>query len=122
MWYLKDINTQYLVYMAQVWAKAFYHSPAWKRTRAAYMRIAVDTPFGIVPMGMCERCYEEGKIVPAKVVHHREHLTPENISNPNVTLSFSNLQRLCQDCHAVAHRRSKPQRVAFDEFGNVVRG
>jgi len=106
--------------MAQDWAVAFYHSPAWLHNRKAYMGMSVDTPFGVVPPGMCERCYELGEMKPAKVVHHKTHLNPNNITDPNVTLSFDNFQRLCQDCHAVVHSGSEHTRARFDENGNVV--
>lgn len=81
----------------------------------------VDTPFGVVPPGMCELCYANGDVVPAKVVHHKVHLTPQNIGDPHVTLSFSNFQRLCQDCHALVHSGQERPRAAFDEHGNVIR-
>ena len=68
---------------------------------------------------MCERCFERGKLVPAKVVHHKEHLTPGNINDPRVTLAYENLQRLCQDCHAEVHSSSEPSRVVFNEDGTI---
>lgn len=106
--------------LAQEWAVAFYHSPAWLRNRKAYMGKAIDTPFGIVPPGLCERCYSMGIMRPAKVVHHKTHLSPENIGDPSVTLSFDNFERLCQDCHAVVHSGHERTRARFDEQGNVI--
>lgn len=85
------------------------------------MRLPIDSPWGIIPPLMCERCYEAGKLVPAKVVHHKVHLSPQNINDPNITLSFDNFQRLCQDCHAAVHSGQEPMRMSFDEHGNVVR-
>lgn len=108
--------------MARDFAKAFYKSGAWLRNRKLYMQQPLDTPFGIVPPGMCELCYADGKLVPAKVVHHKTHLSPQNINDPEVTLSFSNFQRLCQDCHALVHRGERPIRAKFDEYGNVIGG
>lgn len=58
---------------------------------------------------------------PAKVVHHKIHLTPQNISDPSVTLAFDNFQRLCQDCHAAVHTGYEPPRYTFDENGDIVR-
>lgn len=107
--------------MAREFAKAFYHSSAWRRNQAAYMRRAVETPFGTVPPYMCERCYEQGRLVPAKVVHHKVHLNPNNITNPEITLSFNNFMRLCQDCHAAVHSGTEAPRCSFDEHGNVIR-
>lgn len=106
--------------MAQDWAVAFYHSPAWLHNRKAYMGKPVDTPFGIVPPGLCERCYSLGIMRPAKVVHHKTHLNPDNISDPRVALSFDNFQRLCQDCHAYVHTGYEPPRYTFDADGNIL--
>lgn len=74
----------------------------------------------IVPPGMCERCFANGDWTPAKVVHHIIHLSPENIDDPHVALSYDNFQRLCQDCHAAVHTDSGEMRVTFDESGRVV--
>lgn len=132
--------------MAQDWAVAFYHSPAWLRNRKNYMDVAVDTdghvvmtsddggfywtdefgyqiPVGedyVVPPKMCERCFKRGYLTPAKVVHHITWLNPENINDPHVTLGYSNFMRLCQDCHAAVHAHEDESRVMFDEHGNVV--
>lgn len=104
--------------MAQEWAVAFYHSPQWLHNRKAYMERVVDTPYGLIPPLMCERCYANGKLTPAKVVHHVIHLTPENIGDPNISLSFDNFQRLCQDCHAAVHSGQEKPRCVFDADGN----
>lgn len=104
--------------MARDFARAFYHSQAWKDTRDAYFRSQ---------SGLCERCRRRGVATPGVIVHHIRHLTPENIGNPRVTLNFDNLELLCRDCHAAAHpeiyggaARREPPRVAFDADGNVV--
>lgn len=62
-----------------------------------------------------------GELVPAKIVHHKIHLTPSNIDDPHITLSYENFQRLCQDCHAEVHSSTAPSRVAFDENGRPVK-
>lgn len=106
--------------VAQGWATAFYHSPAWLKNRANYLKRPLDTPLGTIPPGMCERCFEMGELVPAKVVHHKVHLTPANIDDPHVALNYDNFQRLCQDCHAFVHSDRTESRVTFDENGNIV--
>lgn len=106
--------------MAQDWAVAFYHSKQWLRNRKLYMERVVDTPSGLVPAYMCERCYANGKLTPAKVVHHIVHLTPQNIDDPHIALSFDNFQRLCQDCHAEVHSGYERPRCVFDESGHPV--
>lgn len=132
--------------MAREFAKHFYSSPQWLKNRKGYLNLLVDTngrricerddgtycyvdEYGyyvpvpsdrIVPPGMCERCFARGELKPAKVVHHIIHLSPENIDDPHVTLSYDNFQRLCQDCHAAVHSSTPESRVTFDANGNVV--
>lgn len=89
--------------MAKEYAQAFYHSQAWKNTRDAYYKLQ---------RGMCERCTKElaeGRITlkdvePGIIVHHKKHITPENINNPRVTLSFDNLELLCTRHHNEEHK------------------
>lgn len=108
--------------MAQSWAVDFYHSKQWVDTRMAYMSLPIQTDHGVCPPGMCERCFEMGKLTSANTVHHIEWLTPSTIDDTHKTLDFSNLMRVCMDCHAAIHAgipAEKP-RVAFDEEGNVI--
>lgn len=91
------------------WAREFYSSDAWKQTRRAY-RKSVG--------GLCERCRDRGEINAGEVVHHIRHLTPENIKDPAVTLSWDNLQLLCRDCHAQIHS-GRERRWKVDELGRV---
>lgn len=102
--------------MSRDFATGFYHTKAWKKTRAAYYRYR---------RGLCEHCLRLGKYVPGEIVHHKVHLTPENISDPSVSLSFDNLELLCRECHALAHPEAYPEagggcRVEFDANGDVV--
>ena len=107
--------------MARDFARAFYRSHAWERTRSAAL---------LRSHGLCEGCLRRGIVRPAKVVHHKVPLNPVNINDPAVSLGLDNLECLCQDCHAAEHTElgtyGKPHvaerpRVAFDEYGNVVR-
>lgn len=101
--------------MAREFAKSFYHSKAWKHTRAAYARSVNN---------LCEKCLERGKYSKGEIVHHIEHLSPANIGDESVTLGFDNLELLCRDCHAEQHpeiySNNTPMRVRFDEFGNII--
>ena len=74
-------------------------------------RISVDG-------GMCEICHERL----GYIVHHKKKLTPININNPDVSLSFSNLQYVCLDCHNREHgKKGKTEmRCAFTEDGDVI--
>ena len=105
--------------MSQGFATAFYHDVRWLKNRKAYLMKPIETPMGTIPPGMCERCFERGELVPARVVHHKIHLTPENINDPHITLNFSNFQRLCQDCHAEVHSGRQPSRVTYNPDGTI---
>lgn len=131
--------------MSQSFATAFYKSPAWRKNRRNYLRSVLDTSGNVlvpelrggrmvyhcrddnipvpdsmvVPPGVCERCFAMGRLTPAKVVHHKQHLTPQNIDDPKVSLAYDNLQRLCQDCHAAVHSDGDAPRVWFDEHGQM---
>ncbi|MEY8381966.1 hypothetical protein AALG83_02190 [Christensenellaceae bacterium 44-20] len=97
--------------MAREFAKAFYHSSAWLKCRGAYIRerIAIDG-------GMCQRCH----IVPGYIVHHKVWLTPDNISNPDVTLNKENLEYVCLVCHNKIEQGECESGYRFDEMGQLV--
>lgn len=107
--------------LAREFAKSFYKSRNWETTQAYCMSRPIYTSYGVVPPYMCELCFEHGLLKPAKVVHHKIHLSPENINDPKISLDPANLQRLCQDCHALVHsKRTEPIRCSFDENGNPI--
>ena len=96
--------------MAKEYATTFYHSTAWRKTRDAFFR----SKFGI-----CELC-----AAPADIVHHRKHITPENINDPSVTLNFDNLMCLCRECHNRIHEQGEGSVRAgllFDEHGQLIK-
>lgn len=92
------------------WAKEFYFSAAWQNCRAAFIS---------AKGGLCERCLKRGQYKAGVIVHHRTHLTPDNITDPAVTLSADNLELLCRDCHADEHRKHE-KRYSFDEEGRLI--
>ena len=101
--------------MAKEWAKDFYNSREWRECREAYIQ-TVD--------GLCERCLEKGIVKPGYIVHHIEHLTPQNIDNPEVTLNWENLEYLCQTCHQHEHyleeKEVTREGLIFNETGELV--
>ena len=89
------------------WAREFYLSADWEKTRAAYL-IAQDF--------ICERCGE-----PAKIVHHTCWLNRRNIHDRSITLIWDNLEALCQDCHNKEHHKRQPSlRYGFDADGRLI--
>lgn len=99
--------------MAKEWAKSFYNSDRWKNCRAGYIseRIRVDG-------GMCQAC----KRNLGYIVHHKIILTPENISNPSVSLNWENLSYECKDCHDKHEGHGVKRHISavcsFDSDGN----
>lgn len=63
-------------------------------------------------------CLGLGVYRPGTVVHHKTWLTPENISNPEITLGWGNLMLLCVDHHAEVHK--KQRRYCVDADGRVI--
>ena len=68
--------------------------------------------------GLCEDCMANGIIKAGEIVHHIVPLTPENISDPNIALSWNNLRLVCRDCHAKEHD-ARARRYKVDEMGRV---
>lgn len=97
--------------MAKEFAKKFYRSKEWIKCRKSY----IDSVYGL-----CERCKEPGKIL-----HHKKHLTINNIDNPFITLSHSNLEFLCLECHNKHHNFDREKLkctrdgLAFNEKGEL---
>ena len=89
-------------------AKEFYQSKAWKKTR----RYVFERD-----LGLCRRC---GK--PGDIVHHKVYLTPENIGDPSISLNVDNLETLCRECHAAEHEGELPtdKGLTFDENGDLI--
>ena len=80
--------------MARDFAKSFYKSAAWQRCRDGFIayRRSIDG-------GVCQRCHD----MPGYIVHHKIYLSPANLRDPQIALSFDNLELLCRECHAEAH-------------------
>ena len=76
----------------KAFAKAFYESAAWRRTRAYILKRDA---------GLCVRCG-----APGCIVHHKTELTPRNIDDPMITLNEDNLETVCRTWNAAACRRS----------------
>ena len=90
-------------------AKQFYSSKAWKECREAYKKSVGY---------QCERCKAKGLLSPAEVVHHKIHINRHNIKNPEIVLSFDNLEALCRKCHGEEHKTVK-KRYFVDKCGRV---
>lgn len=94
--------------MAREFAKSFYNSKEWVKCRDGYMQSKNY---------ICERC---GSV--AEICHHKKHITTSNIGDPNITLSWDNLQALCLDCHNRVHGNGDTiqEGLTFDSNGNII--
>lgn len=99
-------------------AQGLYNSKAWQHTRDAYKKSVG---------GLCEVCWGNGIVKPGELVHHKTPVTTDNINDPEITLSFDNLQCVCRECHSKIHddiyasrRGKKHSRYKLDELGRVI--
>ena len=99
--------------MAREFAESFYKSLAWRKSRAAFLASKFHA---------CERCQNRNGI--GNIAHHKEYLTPDNIDDVRVTLSWDNLECLCQVCHNKEHHREEGsvtrEGLVFDASGQLV--
>ena len=92
----------------------FYKSSLWEKTRENALRR---------DKYLCVEC---GR--PAEVVHHKIHLSLENVNDPSISLNLDNLISLCGKCHFAEHKgehsmgriveESNP--YTFDENGFLI--
>jgi 5-methylcytosine-specific restriction endonuclease McrA len=94
--------------MSQGKQAQFYKTAAWVNCREGYLKSVG---------GLCEKCKAKGIITPATMVHHKIHINAENVDDPSITLSWSNLQALCRLCHAEEHGEIK--RYEVGENGEI---
>lgn len=90
--------------------QTFYGTAAWKSCREAYKKKA---------RYLCEMCLNEGRYTPGEIVHHKTHLSPDNINDPTITLNFDNLVLLCREHHAQVHGE-QTKRYKIDDNGHVI--
>lgn len=95
------------------YAESFYKSRTWRTCRDGYAKSVGN---------LCEDCLEKGIYRPGEIVHHITEITPDNIDDPSITLSWDNLRLVCCDCHAEKHA-VRVKRYKIDEAGRVqIRG
>lgn len=80
--------------MAREFSKSFYASAKWKLMRNYIL---------IRDKYKCQLCGDTGHLE----VHHKIHLTPENIYDADIALNENNLITLCRDCHFKIHEQDK---------------
>ena len=91
------------------YAATFYKSKAWQHCREGYAASVG---------GLCEDCLKKGLVTPGEIVHHKIAITPENVTDPSVTLNWENLKLVCRNCHAIEHG-ARICRYTVDQIGRV---
>ena len=103
--------------MAKDWARPFYNSLRWIKARDSYIakRMMIDG-------GLCEECHK----YPGYIVHHKIHLTEDNIHDQEISLNFNNFEYVCKECHdefeghgAGGHGKAKTL-CSFDASGQPI--
>ena len=94
--------------MAKDYARSLYGNRKWKLTQVAYM---------ISRNYICERC---GSV--ARIVHHKNYITPDNIYDPKVVFDWDNLEAVCIDCHNTEHiiSAATEEGLRFNSNGDIV--
>ena len=90
--------------------ESFYKTKTWQKVQADYMKHAHY---------LCERCKKKGLYIPAKIVHHKRHLSEETLRDPNLSYGFGNLEALCLDCHNKEHF-GRGRRYEIDANGKLI--
>ena len=102
--------------MAREWNAPIYNSQRWRKVAKAY---AASQHY------ICERCHNQSFIGTGKephwIVHHKQHLTADNVQDDNIVYGWNNLELLCIYCHNAVHAPQGTGRTCqFDENGNLV--
>ena len=87
----------------------FYVSVVWIDCSRAYRKAH---PY-------CEQCLKNHIITLADDVHHKIKLTPENITDPMVTLNWANLESICDKHHKKEHKKQAGRRWTVEQDGTV---
>ena len=64
---------------------------------------------------ICERC---GK--PATICHHKKYLNSRNVTDPEISLNWENLECLCIECHNAEHGPKHPVTI-FSDNGEILK-
>ncbi len=92
----------------KAWARAFYKSKAWQKTREAYIAAR---------HGLCERCGAVTAMTTTK-------LTPTASTSPrwSETSCGPFLELLCQECHNLEHHERAPvaEGLRFTADGDLI--
>lgn len=77
--------------------KHIYNTTRWRKDRLSYLS---EHP-------LCEHCLQEGLIIPATLVHHKQEISSgmNDEAMKNIAFDINNLQALCNICHKEIHNK-----------------
>ena len=67
---------------------SFYATRQWAECRKAYKESVG---------GLCEVCLKSGLYKPGEIVHHKIHVSPDTVKDPEILLDLKNLELVCRD-------------------------
>ena len=79
----------------------FYHSSKWRKFRETVIAQKLEEDGELI-------CAECGRIILAPkdcIVHHKERLTDDNVSDPEISLNPAKVEFLHRECHEREHGR-----------------
>lgn len=95
----------------------FYASKQWRGLREWLI---------VERHGVCDHCGKDFSTDTSQLIaHHKEHLTDDNLKDPNVALDPQNIEILCAHCHALEHREKgfiKKRKQVFIVYGSPLSG
>lgn len=74
----------------------FYRTEEW---------IKLTEKIKLQSAGKCAICHKTVSDWRTLIVHHKIHLTMDNVFDPNISLNENNLETICLDCHNKEHKR-----------------
>ena len=96
--------------------ESFYTSWIWRKCRKTFAESKGN---------LCERCMKRGVIEPGSrdrplEVHHKIPLTADNVTDPEISLNWENLELLCKTCHDQERERRGGKRWKIGPDGRVL--
>lgn len=94
---MKNVSTEWIKKLIREnRLEEFYSCSTWKKIREQKKRLEHYE---------CERCRAKGRYAKGEVVHHKKYLR----NAPELALTISNLEVLCEKCHYEEHhKRAEP--------------
>lgn len=91
----------------------FYKSDKWQKFRQLRIAKNIDQNHGVL---VCEHCHKPIQTERDCEVHHIKHLTEDNVTDGELSLSVENTMCVHHQCHNQIHRRYNGQKAEKQVF------